>query len=157
MGPGSLTRVLREAFYRKHLDTPALVRIADSHDRLPGVVVLRTALDLRSAGSSGYASRLEKDVNRFTRRRAACAPVPNVVIAGILDEYEVDMVWRALGTCAEIDGPIHDDPEVQAEDRRRTADLEAAGWTVFRIHWTDWEADPAAAVAELLEEVARRS
>lgn len=156
MGPGSLTRVLREASYRRILDSAALYRISDTHDRRPGIVTLRKALDLRTTGSSGYASNLERAVNRRVRRHAARPPLPNVMVAGRIDEYEVDMVWRELGICAEIDGPIHDDPDVRREDLARTTDLEAAGMTVFRIHWSTWEADPAAAIADLLDEVERR-
>lgn len=156
MGPGSLTRVLREASYHRLLDMPALLRIAEGEPR-SGIVTLRKALDLRTAGSAGYASRLERDVNRYVRTFDIPRFLPNVVIAGLTDDYEVDMVWHAFKVCVEIDGPIHDDPDVQREDRMRTADLEAAGWTVIRIHWSVWEADRAAAVAPLIALLQGRS
>lgn len=157
LGPGDMTRVLREASYRQILDLSALVRICDGDEHRPGIPVLRKAIDLRMSGSAGYASRLERDLNRYVRGHAVVAPLPNVMIAGRLDEYEVDMVWRALRICCEIDGPIHDDPDVRRDDRKRTADLEAAGWIVIRIHWTEWERDPAGAVARLLDLVEIRA
>jgi very-short-patch-repair endonuclease len=150
-GPGSLTRIMREASNQKILDMKALHRIAESSDRRPGIPTLRAALDLRTAGSSGYASRLERDVNRYLRTFEVPRFLPNVVVRGVLDDYEVDVVWHEQRICLEIDGPIHDDPDVQREDRDRTADLVAAGWTVIRIHWTAWEADRAAAVQPLID------
>ncbi len=149
MGAGALTRVLREASHRKVLDTPALKRFADQRGRV-GVPTLRKALDLRHAGSAGYASRLEADVHRHVRRRGCPDPVVNQFVMGAIAGYEVDMVWSDLRICAEVDGPIHDDPDVQREDADRTHDLVAGGWTVLRIHWRAWEDDRERAIAPLL-------
>ena len=157
VGAGELTRVLREASYRRRLDMVALARIAERDDRRPGVATLRKAIDLRTAGSAGYASRFEADVNRYVRSCAVIQPIPNALVDVEGDSLEVDMVWRSLRICAEIDGPIHDDPDVRRDDARRTALLEAAGWTVIRIHWTAWEADPATALAPLLMRLTSRS
>ena len=156
LGAGDLTRVMREASYRRLLRLDELVRICEGHERRAGIRTLRKAIELRMSGSSGYASRLERDVNRYVRAKVDVAPIMNVTIAGLADEYEVDMVWPDIRVCCEIDGPIHDDPDVRREDERRTADLQAAGWIVVRIHWSAWKADPGAAVAELLEFVTTR-
>lgn len=156
MEPGELARVLREASYRHVLDVVQLVSIVE-HGRRPGVVPLGRALDLRASGSDGYGSRLEASVDRYLRRCRIERPMPNVAINVFEDCLRVDFVWRTLRIVLEVDGPIHDDPDVQRDDRRRTELLEMAGWTVVRIHWTAWEADRRAAVAPLLELIAARA
>lgn len=155
MEPGELARVLREASYRQILDMPALVRIADDGHRV-GVPTLRRALDLRVIGSDGFASAFESCVNRYVNRRVMEPAVPNVLVPVAGDAFRVDMVWRSIGVCCEIDGPLHDDPDVRRDDVRRTELLERAGWIVVRIHWSVWEADREAATRELIEVVSRR-
>ncbi len=156
MEPGELARVLREASYRQLLDMPALVRIAEEGRRRVGVPTLRRALELRVAGSDGFASALESKVHRYISPRVLEQPLPNARIAVQGDALRVDLVWRAFGVCCEVDGPLHDDPDVQREDTRRTKLLEDAGWIVIRIHWTAWEADRAAATRALIHVINAR-
>jgi hypothetical protein len=134
--PGGVARVLREASFRGRLDMPALHAIAEDGNR-PGVVVLRRSIDLRLMNSDGYGSDLEASVDRYVRRRAIVPGVPNLVIDVEGDRLRVD--------------------DVRREDERRTRLLEARGWLVIRIHWTEWEADRAAATARVLEAVAERA
>lgn len=154
--PAELARVLREASYRRRLDMLTLASIAEAGKR-PGVAVLRRALDLRMKGCDGYGSALEASIDRYVRRRAVMPPLPNMRINVEGDSLRVDLVWPTLYICLEVDGPIHDDPDVQRDDRRRTRLLEASGWTVTRIHWTEWEADRVAATGRVLELVALRA
>ncbi len=156
MEPGELARVLREASFRRRLDMRALHAISEAGNR-PGVVVLRRAIDLRMIDSDGYASAFEASVDRYVRRRVEVRAVPNLAIDVDDDRLRVDLVWPTLRICLEIDGPLHDDPDVRREDERRTQVLEARRWLVFRIHWTEWEADRAAAAARVLEAVAERA
>ena len=51
--------------------------------------------------------------------------------------YIADFMCRELLLIIEVDGITHDDAEAQIKDKKRTANLEAIGFTVIRF--SDWE------------------
>ncbi|MCI5046956.1 MAG: endonuclease domain-containing protein [Aquisalinus sp.] len=50
-----------------------------------------------------------------------------------IEGYTVDFAIRKLKLVIEIDGSIHDLPEVMAADHFRDEKLEAAGWRILRL------------------------
>lgn len=60
-----------------------------------------------------------------------------------IEGYEVDFVWRDPRLIVETDGwRAHGTRDAFERDRRRDADLTAAGWRVLRITWGRLERDP---------------
>jgi very-short-patch-repair endonuclease len=69
--------------------------------------------------------------------------------------YRLDLVVDGeVGAVAiEYDGPHHDTPQQYLEDREREQDLVRCGWTVLRVHHTDFNRDRRAAVAALQQQL----
>ena len=53
----------------------------------------------------------------------------------------------------ECDGPFHDTPEAYVKDEIRQQRIEEAGWTVYRIHHTDWYLERGKAVKQLMARI----
>jgi very-short-patch-repair endonuclease len=104
---------------------------------------LEAALELHRNGSAGTRSRLEKRFRRLVKGAGLPAPRSNVDVNG----FEVDLYWPGL--CVEIDGPPHERPRTQVDDRIRDAALRAAGYTVLRFDEDDLNQRPAWLLAEL--------
>jgi very-short-patch-repair endonuclease len=66
--------------------------------------------------------------------------------------YIVDLACRPAKLAIEFDGSQH--AEHMAEDARRTADLEEAGWTVIRLWNSDVLSNPEGAVEHILRRAA---
>ena len=79
-------------------------------------------------------------------------PTPEVNAA--VEGYEVDFVWRAQRLIVETDGwAAHGTRTAFEHDRRRDADLLAAGWRVLRVSYGRIERKPdwvAERIAEAL-------
>jgi very-short-patch-repair endonuclease len=65
-----------------------------------------------------------------------------------IGRYIADFASHTARVVIEVDGPIHDEPEVQARDAERTAWLESQGYRVIRI--------PEKMVRDRLHKVAER-
>jgi very-short-patch-repair endonuclease len=73
-------------------------------------------------------------------------PERNVRIAG----HEVDLLWRRERLVVEVDGfAHHSDRKAFERDRRRDADLIAAGYRVIRITWRQLVSEPEAVAVRL--------
>jgi very-short-patch-repair endonuclease len=151
-----------------------LLSLADAVDeaeleRMAGEAVRRNLTNERelteiAARSERGAARLRKVVERgpaFTRSeaerrflsliRAARLPPPevNARLAG----HEVDFAWPARRLIVEVDGyAFHATRRAVEHDRRREADLDAAGFEVLRCTWRQITTEPEA----LLVRLARR-
>jgi very-short-patch-repair endonuclease len=80
--------------------------------------------------------------------RAARLPRPETNVR--VERHEVDFLWRAARLVAEVDGyAFHGTRGAFERDRRRDADLQAAGWRVLRITWRRLAEEPEAVVATL--------
>ncbi len=66
----------------------------------------------------------------------------------------VDFVYRPLRLIIEADGPDHDSPLRRRQDRERDRAMEAAGYRVLRIHWTELFGDPDGVVRRIREAMA---
>jgi very-short-patch-repair endonuclease len=80
--------------------------------------------------------------------RAAELPEPQANVR--IRDHEVDFLWRRHGLVVEVDGYAYHSTRAAFErDRRRDADLEAAGMRVHRVTWRQISHEPEALVARL--------
>ena len=102
----------------------------------------------QASGPGPTATRSEAERRLLDLIAAAGLPKPraNVRVAGHL----VDLHWAAERLVVELDGfAFHAHREAFERDRRRDADLAAAGTRVIRLTWRRITAEPAAVVALL--------
>jgi hypothetical protein len=142
--------VMREAAFRRLLDMQALYAIIDQEAGKPGIANLVRAVALRITGSAGARSLLELQVLDALARLWPCSPCYNVRIGGRSKRYEVDLSWNGPRIGGEIDGPLHDEPDVRRDDLARDGELATLGWRMFRIHWKAFQLDPIAAIRPLV-------
>jgi very-short-patch-repair endonuclease len=72
--------------------------------------------------------------------------VTNVRVGG----YEVDALWPAERLIVEVDGfAFHSARSSFESDRKRDAELTAAGYRVIRVTWRQLVEEPEAVVARL--------
>ncbi len=91
-------------------------------------------------------SEAERRLLRLVRRARLPVPRTNVRLHG----YEVDFLWAAERLVVEVDGfAYHGTRQAFERDRRRDADLAAAGYTVVRFTWRQITEEPEAVVARL--------
>jgi very-short-patch-repair endonuclease len=86
--------------------------------------------------------------------RAAGIPRPDHNVR--VGPYELDVVWQGARLAVEIDGfAYHSSRAAFERDRRRDAELAAAGWNVIRVTWRQLLDEPEAVVARLAAALAR--
>jgi very-short-patch-repair endonuclease len=74
--------------------------------------------------------------------------VLNTVVAG----YRLDAYWPSARLVVEIDGfAFHSSAALFESDRRRDAELAAAGVRVMRVTWRQLEGEPHAVVARVAQ------
>ena len=72
-----------------------------------------------------------------------------------LGAHLVDFHWRDRNLVAEVDGyRFHSSRGAFERDRRRDADLNAAGFRVLRITWRQLAEEPLAVIARLAQALA---
>lgn len=149
------------------LPRPALERAAEqavvlrltTHDELArecrpgrrGTARLRAALPTEPS-----LTRSEAERRLLALVRAARLPRPrtNVRVAG----HEVDLLWREQKLVVEVDGfAYHGSRQAFERDRRRDADLTAAGFRVVRFTWRQIAHEPEAVLARLAVLLAGRA
>ncbi len=88
--------------------------------------------------------------------RNARLPLPESNVA--VGPYEIDFLWRAAGLGVEVDGfRYHSSRSSFEGDRRRDAQLMAAGIVVLRLTWRQIKQEPFATVAQLAQALAHAS
>ena len=118
--------------------------------------MLRRLLDERDGGPAA-ASRLETRVRRLLHG-AGLRPLQQyeVVVAG--RRYRLDFAWPELRVAVEPDGySAHGARAAFERDRRRWADLTAAGWRLVPVTWRQVAREPAAFLARVHAAVGRGS
>jgi very-short-patch-repair endonuclease len=104
-----------------------------------GSGVLASVLARHDAGATRTRSELEERMLRLCRRFRLPAPEVNATVEG----YTADFVWREQRLIVETDGwEAHGTRAAFERDRRRDADLLAAGWRVLRISYARLEREP---------------
>lgn len=96
-------------------------------------------------------SEAERRFLELVRLAGLPRPAANVLVCG----HEVDALWREQALVVEVDGYAFHSSRVAFErDRRRDADLHAAGLRVFRVTWRQISEEPYALVARLAQTLA---
>jgi very-short-patch-repair endonuclease len=148
-----LERAVDEATARRLTTHAALVAAVERFHGRRGTRRLRELLT-RAEGPAFTRSEGEERFLALIREASLPAPEVNVRVNGHL----VDFVWRASGLVVEVDGyRFHSSRVAFERDRRRDAELNAAGFRVIRITWRQLVEEPTAVVARLAQALARRS
>ncbi|MFW5947428.1 MAG: type IV toxin-antitoxin system AbiEi family antitoxin domain-containing protein [Gemmatimonadota bacterium] len=148
--PRQLERATAEAFAR-NLTTPARLRsVLRRHPRTAGIAKLRSLVE----GEAPLRTRSEAEEQflALVRKSQLSRPQSNVSVCG----YEVDFLWRPERLVVEVDGRgPHSSPRAFERDRRRDAELTAAGMRVVRVTWRQITEEPLAVIARLAQALAR--
>ena len=138
-----LQRAVEEAQIHRKLDRPSLTRAVDDARGRRGVVALRTTTN---HGPRLTRSEAERRLLELIRAAGLPEPETNVRVAG----YEVDALWREQGLVVEVDGvAFHSTRAAVERDRRKDAELEAAGYVLKRLTWGQITRQREAVVARL--------
>jgi hypothetical protein len=138
-----LADVLPRRRLERALDEAAYLRL-DVTDLQPrpgrrGSGALAEALARHDAGTTRTRSDLEERMLSLLDRFGL--PVPEV--NGGIEGYTVDFAWPAQRLIVETDGwRAHGTRHAFERDRRRDADLLAAGWRVLRVSYGRLEREP---------------
>jgi very-short-patch-repair endonuclease len=149
---GKLERALEEAEIRRLVTRRVLTELLDRSNGHAGTGALCAALALHHDPA---LTRSEAEARLLALIRAAGLPPPqaNVRIRG----HEVDLFWPDHGLVVEVDGyAYHSTRRAFERDRRRDAELQAAGLQVSRVTWHQIADTPEALVANLAATLATR-
>src|SRR4051794_23802564 len=128
--PAKLERALREALFKRAVNTPALCRLLLAHSGERGAGALAAALDKTRDAPGLYRSNGEQRFAAWLRRKKLPLPNFNAELLGI----EVDCHWPAHHLVAEIDHrSTHARRKDFETDRIRDGALQAHGLRVIRI------------------------
>jgi very-short-patch-repair endonuclease len=134
--------------YRKGLVRREEMRtLVDRHPRHRGAPMLRRLLD--AEGDPAFTrSRAEEKLLEIVRGGRLPRPELNVQLLG----HEVDFLWREARVVAEVVGyAFHSSMGSFAADRRRDAELAAAGYRILRFTWADVTEGRLATVVRLAQ------
>jgi very-short-patch-repair endonuclease len=137
---------------RMQLVTPDDMReMVNRHPNHRGAPMWRRILAHRD-GPAFTRSEAEEKLLALTRSASLPRPELNVNVLG----HEVDFLWRNARVVAEVDGyAFHATSRSFALDRRRDAELTAAGYRVMRFTWADLEEDRLATIVRLAQALVR--
>jgi predicted transcriptional regulator of viral defense system len=149
--PRELERALADALSRGLTSLAELRRVLERHAGQPGTRRLRALVE---ADVEPALTRSEAEARFVDLMRTAGLPLPavNTSIAG----YRVDFFWRAERFVVEVDGfAFHSSSTKFESDRRRDAELAAAGLRVVRVTWRQLTEEPVAVAAIVAQALAR--
>jgi very-short-patch-repair endonuclease len=108
---------------------------------------LRALLDRHAGMTTMTRSQAEELFLDLVRRARLPPPRVNARVAG----YEVDFFWPEQNVIVEVDGyRFHSTRRAFEHDRRKDADLRAAGFTVLRVSFEQLTRDAYAVLADLV-------
>ena len=147
-----LRRAVEEAQIQRKLDHLSLGEAVDQARGRRGVAALRAAV--QTAEPKLTRSEAERRLLRLVEAAYLPRPATNVR----LGRYEVDALWHGERLVVEVDGfAFHSTRAAFERDRRRDAELQAAGYRVMRVTWRQLADEPEAVVARLAAALVSRS
>ena len=150
--PLLLERALEDARRRRLVTTGGLLAALERSPSRAGSPALRALLQ-HERGPALTRSAAERKLVELVRLARLPPPEHNVAFG----PYELDVLWRAYGLAAEVDGfAYHGGRAAFERDRKRDADLQAAGLRVMRITWRQLVDEPEAVAARLGAALLRR-
>lgn len=139
-------RLIERAHHLDRFDARAFGGLVERSRGRRGLKRLRRAYELFRPEHADAATRLETLALRLIQRHAIPRPSVNVN----LGPYKVDLLWPSARLAVELDSrTYHLTPQNFEPDRRRDADLLAAGYRTLRFTWRHVNDDPAWVVARL--------
>jgi len=140
-----LERIVANAFDRGITNRAELLALLPRWSGRRGATRLRAILE-RDEEPAVTRSHAEEVFLALIRKGQLPAPAVNTTIAG----HRVDFYWRAEGFVVEIDGvAFHSSTRKFESDRRRDAELAAAGLRVMRVTWRQLVREPEALLVRL--------
>ena len=150
--PRELERALAEAWARRLITRERLRVALERYAGRRGAATLRGLVG-RQDGPSLTRSEAEELLLGLVRR----AQLPNPRANALVGRYEVDMLWRSEGLAVEVEGyAYHSSPRAFERDRRRDAELAAAGLRLLRVTWRQIVDEPEAVVARITRALVSR-
>jgi very-short-patch-repair endonuclease len=144
----ALERLVADAVARRVVRESALLAVLASHPGQRGTSRLRTLL---GNGGAPVRSEAEAHFRRLIRGTGLKAPLVNTRVG----RYRVDFLWPAERLVVEVDGLAFHGSALRFEsDRRRDAELVAAGYRVIRVTWRRLTAEPAAVLVQVAQALA---
>lgn len=145
-------QALARALRMKLVTLAEMRAMVDRHPRHRGAPPLRRLLD---AEIEPAFTRSEAEEKLLDLVRAAELPKPRLNVR--LLHYEVDFLWTEARVVAEVDGyAYHGGVRSFVVDRRRDAELTAAGYRVLRFTWADLTEGRFATVVRLAQALIRQ-
>jgi very-short-patch-repair endonuclease len=140
-----LERALAQVERRELVRPGELLSLVTRHRRRPGTPALLALLGM-DAPPAWTRSEAEERLLALIGKGQLPRPEVNVRVEG----YEVDFLWRQARVVVEVDGfAFHASEKRFENDRRRDAQLSAAGLRVMRVTWRQMEAEPEAVLVRL--------
>jgi very-short-patch-repair endonuclease len=146
-----LERSVGETFALRLAQRPRILALLDRYAGRRGATRLRRLLQEESSIAL-CRSEAEERFLELIRKAALAGVQANVTVAG----HRVDFVWRTERLVVEIDGrAFHSTKRKFEGDRRRDADLVAAGLRVIRVTWRQIMNEPEVLIARLAQALVR--
>lgn len=143
--PPTLRRAFEEADRLGYLDLVELRGVRSRAGGRPGLRALDSLLDA-ALEPPDVRSDLERRFVELCRRYRLPPPALNVLVAG----HVVDAVWPDARLVVELDGyAFHRSRGAFERDRRRDADLQLAGYDVWRPTFRRLKDEPATVASEI--------
>jgi very-short-patch-repair endonuclease len=144
-GTRELERAVAQVERRELARPGELLSLVNRHRRRPGTPAL-LALLAPDARPAWTRSEAEERLLALIGKGQLPRPEANVRVEG----YEVDFLWREARVVVEVDGfAFHSSEKRFENDRRRDAQLAAAGLRVMRVTWRQMEVEPEAVLVRL--------
>lgn len=140
-------RALDEGIVRKILRVSEVEDVLGRASGLRGAALLARILE-RRRGPTVTRSAAEERFLSLIRDALLPPPEINVSIHG----YEVDFLWRTQRLVVEVDGyAYHGHRGAFERDRRKDAQLRAAGLSSMRVTWLQMKDEPYALIAHVAQ------
>ncbi len=146
LGQREVERACDQAEVHGVFDLRAIEEILARRAGARGAGVLRRVVERHAIGTTITRNDLEEAFYLVCRRADVPRPEVNAPVLGRSGvSYEADFLWRAHRLVVETDGrAVHATRTAFESDRRRDADLVAAGYRVVRFTWRQVMREPEA-------------
>lgn len=133
MAARDVEQALAKALRTRHVTKDDVALMLERHPRHGGAPLLAQLIEIEG-GPAFTRSEAEEKLLRIVRQAGLPGPEVNARVLG----YEVDFLWRQSRVVVEVDGwAYHNSARSFVADRRRDAELAAAGYRVLRFTWAD--------------------
>jgi very-short-patch-repair endonuclease len=140
-------RALDEGIVRRILRISDVEDVLSRASGLRGAPLLAGILEQRRGPT---ATRSEAEERFLSLIRDALLPAPEVNVS--IHGYEVDFLWRKQRLVVEVDGyAYHGNRSAFERDRRKDAQLRAAGLSGMRVTWRQMQDEPYALIAHVAQ------